>query len=248
MMRQKTVAIVLAGGMGTRMKSDTPKQYIKLGDKPLIYHSLKAFEDSSVDQIILVVGKGEIDYNKEYMIKKYGFNKITKIVEGGLERYDSVYYGLKAISSGEYVLIHDGARPFITVEIIERALNQVKLHPACVVGMPSKDTIKMVNDKGTVSQTLDRSHLWVIQTPQAFSYSIIMEAYKKIMKELESLSDNKKNLLNITDDAMVVEHVLQYPIKLIEGSYFNIKITTPEDLIIGNSIFESIHRGQEKSI
>lgn len=230
----KSVAIVLAAGSGSRMKSDTPKQYMDLGDKPLIYHSLHTFEYSSVDEIILVVGENEIEYNEKHIIEKYNFTKVTKVVEGGSERYLSVYNGLKSIDSADYCLIHDGARPFITAELITNLLKQVEEHKACVVGMPSKDTIKIVDDNNVVTDTPNRDYTWIVQTPQAFSFSLIMKAYDKIINKLKT-SDKNSMRINITDDAMVVEYTTNFPIRLIEGSYKNIKITTPEDIIIGNA-------------
>lgn len=234
----KSVAIVLAAGGGSRMKSNTPKQYMDLGGKPLIYYSLHAFENSDVDEVILVVGENEIDYNKKQIVEKYNFTKVKRVVAGGFERYLSVYNGLKAIDGADYCLIHDGARPFMTSNLITNVLKQVEIHKACVVGMPSKDTIKIVNDENVITDTPNRNYAWIVQTPQAFSYSLIMEAYDKIIKELR-VSDISKEDINITDDAMVVEHTTKHPIKLIEGSYTNIKITTPEDIIIGNTFLKN---------
>mgnify|MGYP000875934441 CR=1 FL=1 len=239
MMKEKSVAIVLAAGSGSRMKSNTPKQYMDLGGKPVIYYSLYAFEISSIDEVILVVGENEIDYNWEHIVKKYNFTKVSKVIAGGDERYLSVFNGLKAIDYADYVLIHDGARPFITIEILEKVLLSVKEHKACVVGMPSKDTIKISDSNNVITSTPDRKYTWIIQTPQAFSYSIIMGAYSKI---IDDISKGLGSNINITDDAMVVEHTSNYPIKLIEGSYLNIKVTTPEDLIIGDIFLKkSLH-------
>ena len=232
-MKKKSVAIILAAGSGSRMKADLPKQYMKLGDKPLIYYSLHAFETSSIDEVILVVGQDEIDYNRTHIIEKYNFTKIKKIVAGGPERYLSVYNGLKAIDSADYVLIHDGARPFVTPFLINNVLNQVQRYKACLVGVPSKDTIKLADEKQMISQTPNRDYVWVIQTPQAFSYALIMEAYDKVINKL---NESGKTNINITDDAMVVEYTTNHPIKLVEGSYSNIKITTPEDIVIGNAM------------
>lgn len=239
MMKEKSVAIVLAAGSGSRMKSNTPKQYMDLGGKPVIYYSLYAFEISSIDEVILVVGENEIDYNWEHIVKKYNFTKVSKVIAGGAERYLSVFNGLKAIDYADYVLIHDGARPFITIEILEKVLLSVKEHKACVVGMPSKDTIKISDSNNVITSTPDRKYTWIIQTPQAFSYSIIMGAYSKI---IDDISKGLGSNINITDDAMVVEYTSNYPIKLIEGSYLNIKVTTPEDLIIGDIFLKkSLH-------
>lgn len=220
----KTVAIVLAGGQGKRMKADCPKQYLLLGGKPVLYYSLKAFEESEVDEIILVVGAGEQEYCEENIVKRYQFKKVTQIVTGGKERYNSVYNGLQAIKEADYVLIHDGARPFLTQEMIKDLIETVKETKACVAGMPVKDTIKLVNEKKEVEESLDRSKVWQIQTPQVFDYQLVKEAYDKLFEQ---------PVANITDDAMVVEQMLGYTITLVETSYKNIKITTPEDLLIG---------------
>lgn len=229
MMIKKKTAIVLSAGSGKRMQSNTPKQYLQLDGKPILYYSLKAFEESSIDEIILVVGKNDIDFCRKTIVDQYNLKKVTTIVEGGVERYHSVHEGLKAIKSTDYVLIHDGARPFITVDIIENTLAQVYQCKACVVGVPSKDTVKLVNESGFVIETPQRDKVWCIQTPQAFSFELIFDAYNKIMNETPT---------NITDDAMVVEYALNYPIKMIMGSYSNIKITTPEDIIMGESLLK----------
>lgn len=219
----KTTAIVLAAGSGKRMNTNVHKQYLLLKEKPVLYYSLKAFEDSQVDEIILVVGAGEIDYCKKDIVEKYGFQKIRAIVEGGKERYHSVYEGLKAADKTDYVLIHDGARPFVTQAIIERTIKAVCEYQACVVGMPVKDTIKIVDSNAYAQETPNRSNVWLVQTPQAFSYPLIYDAYTRMLVDEDTA---------ITDDAMVVEHMTDYKVKLIEGSYQNIKITTPEDLDI----------------
>lgn len=228
---KKTVAIVLAAGQGKRMNSKVHKQYLLLKDKPVLYYSIKAFEDSFIDEIILVVGKDEIPYCQNEIVSKYNFKKVKHIVEGGKERYHSVAFGLKCVIDADYVFIHDGARPFIDSEILERAYNSVKVHNACVVGMPVKDTIKIANDIGFVKDTPNRSLVWSIQTPQVFSFSLIYDAYMKLIEQEQSILAKG---INITDDAMVTEYFCGVPVKLVEGSYRNIKITTPEDLDIAN--------------
>ncbi len=229
MEHKKIVAIILAAGTGKRMQSNIPKQYLVLQDKPILYYALKTFEESNVDEMILVVGNDEIEYCREEIVDKFNFKKVKKILEGGLERYHSVFNGLNAIDYADYVLIHDGARPFISLEVINRTIEEVDTYKACVVGVPSKDTAKIVNEEGIVTETPNRDKVWSVQTPQAFSYEIIKKAY-----ELLFIS-NQKNL-KITDDAMVVEYTLNSPVKLVMGEYTNIKITTPDDLIIGQSI------------
>jgi len=225
MEKQKYAAIVLAAGSGKRMNSQVHKQYLIIQDRPVLYYSLKAFEDSAVDEIVLVVGKGEEEFCRREIVDKYGISKVKAIVEGGKERYHSVFEGLKQTSDADYVLIHDGARPFVNQDIIRRCMQEVQKYQACVVGMPVKDTIKIADEEGYAKQTPDRKNVWMIQTPQTFSYALIYEAYEEMLKTEDTA---------ITDDAMVLERIKGKKSKLIEGSYRNIKITTPEDLLIAN--------------
>lgn len=225
MEKQKYAAIVLAAGSGKRMNSKVHKQYLIIQDRPVLYYSLKAFEDSAVDEIVLVVGKGEEEFCRREIVDKYGISKVKAIVEGGKERYHSVFEGLKQTSDADYVLIHDGARPFVNQDIIRRCMQEVQKYQACVVGMPVKDTIKIADEGGYAKQTPDRKNVWMIQTPQTFSYALIYEAYEEMLKTEDTA---------ITDDAMVLERIKGKKSKLIEGSYRNIKITTPEDLLIAN--------------
>lgn len=225
MEKQKYAAIVLAAGSGKRMNSKVHKQYLIIQDRPVLYYSLKAFEDSAVDEIVLVVGKGEEEFCRKEIVDKYGISKVKAIVEGGKERYHSVFEGLKQTSDADYVLIHDGARPFVNQDIIRRCMQEVQKYQACVVGMPVKDTIKIADEEGYAKQTPDRKNVWMIQTPQTFSYALIYEAYEEVLKTEDTA---------ITDDAMVLERTKDKKSKLIEGSYRNIKITTPEDLLIAN--------------
>ncbi len=225
MEKQKYAAIVLAAGSGKRMNSQVHKQYLIIQDRPVLYYSLKEFEDSAVDEIVLVVGKGEEEFCRREIVDKYGISKVKAIVEGGKERYHSVFEGLKQTSDADYVLIHDGARPFVNQDIIRRCMQEVQKYQACVVGMPVKDTIKIADEGGYAKQTPDRKNVWMIQTPQTFSYALIYEAYEEMLKTEDTA---------ITDDAMVLERIKGKKSKLIEGSYRNIKITTPEDLLIAN--------------
>ncbi len=225
MEKQKYAAIVLAAGSGKRMNSKVHKQYLIIQDRPVLYYSLKAFEDSAVDEIVLVVGKGEEEFCRKEIVDKYGISKVKSIVEGGKERYHSVFEGLKQTSDADYVLIHDGARPFVNQDIIRRCMQEVQKYQACVVGMPVKDTIKIADEEGYAKQTPDRKNVWMIQTPQTFSYALIYEAYEEMIKTEDTA---------ITDDAMVLERIKGKKSKLIEGSYRNIKITTPEDLLIAD--------------
>lgn len=228
-MKEKVIALVLAGGQGKRMQSDVQKQYMQLNDYPVLYYSLKQFEESAVDEIILVVAKGEITYCQKEIVERFCFKKVKQVVEGGKERYESVYHGLQAIDEEGYVLIHDGARPLITNSIIQTSIDGVKKYKACVVGMPVKDTIKIVNEQEVAVETPNRNSLWLVQTPQSFEIGIVKKAYEKMMEAKDTM---------VTDDAMVVEKYEKYPIKLLKGSYENIKITTPEDLVIAKGLLD----------
>lgn len=233
----KTAAIVLSAGRGTRMQSDIPKQYMPLIDKPVLYYSLKAFQDSSVSSIILVTGKEDVEFCQKEIVEKYNITKVSAIVTGGKERYHSVYEGLKQLKDHDYVLIHDGARPCVNVDIIERSIQSAIEEEACVVGMPVKDTIKISNENGYAVETPDRSTLWMIQTPQSFSYSLIYGAYTELMGQMQKGS---QDVPSITDDAMVVEYIYGKKVKLVPGSYTNIKITTPEDIRVAEEFLKKL--------
>lgn len=234
----KTVAVILAAGSGSRMNMDVKKQYMELGGKPLIYYSIKAFEESIIDDIVLVVSRGDVDYVRSEIVQKYGFDKVTAVVEGGLYRYHSVRLGLEAADPKcDYAFIHDGARPFITDEIIMRTLHAVKEYGACAVGMPVKDTIKIADEDGFAVSTPDRNLTWSIQTPQAFSYKLILDLQRKLDREEGELMARG---INVTDDAMVVEYFSDKKVKLVEGSYNNIKITTPDDIPAAESILRQM--------
>ena len=230
----KITAIVLAAGSGSRMKSKTKKQFIEIKGKPVIWYSLFEFEKSRVDEIILVTGKEDIDYCKKEIVEKYNLKKIKNVVAGGSERYESVYNGLKEVT-GNIVLIHDGARPLINNEIIERSIEGTIKSDACVVGVPVKDTIKRANKEGYIIDTPNRSELWITQTPQSFKTDLVKMAYKKMKEELE-----KGGCLDvkITDDAMVVEEFTTNQVRFVQGDYKNIKVTTPEDIDIAELFIE----------
>lgn len=225
-MADKVTAIVLAAGKGSRMNRDIPKQYLDLLGKPVLFYSLQAFEESAVDEVILVVGRGEEEYCRKKLIQNYGLNKVKYIAEGGAERYHSVQQGLNRASDASYVLIHDGARPLITPSIINAAINKVKKCKACVVGMPAKDTMQLVDKGGNIISTPDRSRLWMAQTPQCFEYELVLSSYNKAIAAGDS---------SITDDAMVVRRYGEaVDMCMLEGSYENIKITTPEDIDVAS--------------
>ena len=229
--KERNVAVILAAGRGSRMHSAVQKQYLHVGGKPVLYYSLKQFEEfEGVDEIILVTGKEEIEYCREAIVDAFGLKKVKQIIPGGKERYHSVYEGLRAAGDCDYVFIHDGARPFPDRAMLERALKAVRQYKACVVGMPVKDTIKLADEEEFAVETPDRSRLWMVQTPQVFDCSLIRDAYTVMME---------KKLSGITDDAMVLEKVTGRKVKLVEGSYRNIKITTPEDLLVAEAFLSS---------
>ncbi len=225
------IAVVLAAGKGKRMAIDTPKQYLHLFGHPIIWYSLKACEeDPQINAVILVCGPDETEYCRERIVKPYRFQKVAAVIEGGAERYDSVWRALQEIRRQKeaglipactYVLVHDGARPLLNAQILGRCLEGVREHGACAAGMPAKDTIKICDEKGTVLQTPDRAALWTVQTPQTFEYDLLYGAYRKMYENLPQ---------GITDDAMVVEQMTDHKVTMIMGSYRNIKITTPEDM------------------
>ena len=217
-----TSAIILAAGKGQRMGTELPKQFLSMGDDMLLTKTIRVFEESSVIQdIVLVTSEDWIGFCKTEIVDREGFRKVRKIVAGGKERYDSVYQGLLACPNADYVFIHDGARPFVTEEILVRTQEAVEKYEACAVGVPSKDTVKIVDGDGFVESTPPRENVWNIQTPQAFSYPLIRAAH-------EVVRDN--NMTGITDDAMIIERSRLAKVKLVMGSYYNIKITTPEDM------------------
>ena len=238
MERKHCTAIVLAAGQGKRMGTKVHKQYLLISGRPVLYYSLDTFQKSGIiDEIYLVTGAGEEEYCRNDIVKQYGFDKVTKILTGGAERYHSVWNALQEVEEGGYVFIHDGARPFVDEEIIARAYDEVCAYGACVVGMPVKDTIKQADENGYVAGTPDRDRLWMVQTPQVFSTELVKGAYRMLMRE---------TYIHVTDDAMVVETMLGHPVKLVCGSYENIKITTPEDLDIGEIFAKKMQKLEKK--
>jgi 2-C-methyl-D-erythritol 4-phosphate cytidylyltransferase len=218
--------VIVAAGSGSRMKRDINKQFIKLDGKEIIAYTIEKFYKSEdIDDIVIVIKESEEKYFIENIINKYGFDNI-KLAYGGKERQDSVYNGIKKLNRNcEIVLIHDGARPFVNEDIIKNSIEEAKENNAVVVGVPVKDTIKVVDSDGNIVDTPNRSLLWSVQTPQSFKYEIITKAYEYAYS----------NDYYGTDDAMLVEHI-GYNVKMIEGSYDNIKITTEEDLHFGIQI------------
>lgn len=236
--REKTAAVVLAAGRGRRMQSDIPKQYMLLNGRPLICYALKVFQDSFVDEIVLVTESGEEERCRKEIVEKFGFTKVAAIAAGGSERCFSVANGIKAVSSDcDYIFIHDGARPFVTEEILERGLETVQEYGACVAAMPAKDTIRIADENNFSVSTPRRDRVWLMQTPQIFEASLIRIAYDKLLQEADRLAAEG---IPVTDDAMAVETLLHHPVRLFPASYENIKITTPEDLITAAGFLKKI--------
>lgn len=217
----KVCAIILAGGKGKRMEQNISKQFIEVNKKPILYYTLNSFKKCEcIDEIVLVLPKDEIEYCKKEVLGKYSIY-VDKIVEGGEERQDSVYNGLNALEECDVVLIHDGARPFVSQKIIEDGIKYAKIYKAAAPGIMPKDTIKVKTEDGFSKETPDRKTLCAVQTPQCFNYKLIKECHEKI----------KKEHVTVTDDTMVVEK-FHNKVYLFDGEYINIKITTPEDLAL----------------
>ena len=210
----KTVAIVLAAGSGSRMNADVKKQFLELAGKPILYYSLNAFQNSFIDEIILVTSKEDIEFCKNEIVKKYDFNKVRCIVEGGRERYHSVMHGLKMIQSCDYVYVHDAARPLVDEEMLERLKAGVEEFGSAVAAVETKDTIKIVDNENYVISTPSRNTVWIIQTPQVFKFSTITDAYERLRMRLQNISAED---IPITDDAMVVEKFHKFKGKTDQG-------------------------------
>lgn len=216
--------IIPAAGQGKRMGAGKNKLLLELNDVPVLIHTLRVFEqDPQCEGIILAIS-AEDEKPFRTLLERYNIQKVSRLVYGGKERQYSVYNGLMAANTDDVILVHDGARPFIDVQYIHELVEVAKDHGAAVVAVPVKDTIKRVHHKKVV-ETVDRSSLWAIQTPQAFRISILKEAHKNALET---------NFLG-TDEASLVER-LPYPVKIVEGSYDNIKLTTKEDLYFAEAI------------
>lgn len=214
-------AIVLAGGRGKRMGAVQSKQYIDLNGKPILYYTLKQFINNNlINKIFLVVPEDELEYCKLKVLNKYKLS-VDELIIGGKERQDSVYNALVKAEGTDIILIHDGARPFVSQRIINDAVKYAKIYKATAPGVVPKDTIKVKNEDNFSIHTPVRSNLMAVQTPQAFDYDMIYECHKKI----------RQKGIEVTDDTMVVE-LFNNKVYLYDGEYTNIKITTPEDLIL----------------
>ena len=267
----KCTAVILAAGNGSRMKSSVAKQFLELAGKPLIYYALSTVEKSKViDDCILVTGEEDLEKMRTEIVEKYGFQKVKAVIPGGSERCFSVAKAMRFLaedvqspeadvgpqeqeepgSSGKsYVFIHDGARPFLTEEILERTYQAVLEHDACVAAMPCKDTVKLADREGFAEITPDRKTVWTVQTPQVFERSLIIGAYARFEAARNGASntdgkDKKETerlpgMATVTDDAGVVENFTDARVKLVEGAYSNIKVTTPEDMVIAEALMKA---------
>jgi 2-C-methyl-D-erythritol 4-phosphate cytidylyltransferase len=223
----KVTVLVPAAGMGRRMGKAVAKQFLPLGDKPMLAHTLLVFQRASeIDEIIPILSQEDMEMCLREVIEQYHITKVKTLVVGGKERQDSVSNGLQKLEKdASIVMIHDGVRPFVTNEMIRESVELARKGESVVVGVPIKDTIKEVDDKKTVRHTLERSRLWAVQTPQTFPVKILKRAYE----------ESYKNKIYATDDASLVEH-MGIPVHVIMGSYDNIKITTPDDLILAEEL------------
>lgn len=220
------IVLIPAAGMGRRMGAATNKQYLALGDRPVLAHTLAIFDSHPlIDQILVISPEAEIDFCRSEVVERFAFRKVQGIIAGGAERQESVANGLAAANPVEddLVLVHDGVRPFFPAALIPEVVATARKVGGCVVGVPVKDTVKRVAD-GRISATLERRQLWLAQTPQAFPAAVLLRAHA------QAAQDGFRG----TDDASLVER-LGLPVVMLPGSERNIKITTPEDLILARA-------------
>ena len=218
--------VVPAAGLGKRMGMDEPKQFLKFHGQPILIHTLTLFESfPEIDEMVVVADHKEIGRTQK-MIKEAGLQKVTHVVPGGKERQESVYLGLKKIST-DWVMVHDAVRPFVSHEAVSRLLEAARMHGAAILAVPVKDTVKMVDDAGIVENTPDRKRLWAVQTPQAFRREVLLSAHEHFSKR-ETVA---------TDDSMLVEE-MGVDVRVVLGEYTNIKLTTPDDLYLAEAIYQ----------
>lgn len=244
MNKKQCTAVVLAAGSGSRMHSKVAKQFMEVQGKPLVFYALNTIEESDViDNCILVTGENDISYVKKEIVEKYRFEKVCAVIAGGNERYASVANAIRYIGNNKdkfdingFVFIHDGARPFLTEQILADTYKAVEECGACVAAVPSKDTVKLVDTNRFAVETPDRRLVWNVQTPQVFDAKLIVEAYAKLDEEAEKHAGEK---LPVTDDASVVELFTTCKVKMVEASYQNIKVTTPEDIFVAEAFLSA---------
>ena len=225
----KTVAIIPAGGYGKRMGADVSKQYLLLNGIPVLVHTLRVFQELPlIDDIFLIVPADDVEFVKLGVVEEYGLTRVSRVLPGGMERQDSVRNGIELVGP-EYdvVVIHDGVRPFVTADLICAVVSEVAAESAVTLGVPVKDTVKVVDSQRWIKGTLDRNEVWLTQTPQAFRRDIIKTAYEAAYK------DHHYG----TDDASLVERI-GVGVKMIFGSYYNIKITTKDDIVLADALMK----------
>lgn len=234
----ENTCILLAAGKGQRLGGPVPKQYQQLSGKPLMAWSLTAFVKSPViSDIVLVIPEGDEMYVRESILSKIpgADQKVRVLVPGGAQRYLSVGNGLSAITwDCDYVFVHDGARPMIQEETIERLLADAKTYGSAIAGVRSKDTVRITDEDGCGISTPDRRNVWIVQTPQVFRKDLLDRAYEKLWKEPERAK-------SITDDGMVVETFAGVSVHMCEASYDNLKVTTPDDLAAAEVLLSHRH-------
>lgn len=226
----RTVALIPAGGMGLRMGGTVRKQFRALGGLPLLVYSLRVFQSSPViDAVVLAVPEADLHYCRTEIIERHGFTKITHVVAGGRERQDSVRHALAVVEEVvDLIVIHDAVRPFVTDSMVQRVVEAAAKDGAAIIALPMRDTVKQVSDDHLIERTVDRKPLWLAQTPQAFRRDWLKEAHRKAHAEG----------IVATDDAFLLEW-MGHPVRVLEGSGENIKVTRAEDLIIGEAILAS---------
>ncbi|AIS58697.1 2-C-methyl-D-erythritol 4-phosphate cytidylyltransferase [Listeria ivanovii] len=227
--------VFLAAGQGKRMNAKQNKMWLDLVGEPIFIHALRPFlADDRCSKVIVVCQETERNHVKNWLQQLDVAEKRTKIVKGGSERQFSVAAGLEHCGTEQVVLVHDGARPFVTIDIINRLLDGVKANKAAICAVKVKDTVKRVTD-GIVQETVDRENLWQVQTPQAFELHILQKAHQ-LAKEEKFLG---------TDEASLVERI-PIPVSIVQGSYYNIKLTTPEDMPLAKAILGEMTNTKKK--
>ncbi len=225
------VALIPAAGQGRRLGAEKPKAFLPLGPIPILAHTLQRLEACpQVDEILPLVPPGKGVIWTEEIVRQSGLKKVFQVLPGGKERQESVSIGLKAIQGkADWVIIHDGVRPFVLPELIERTLSEVRRWNAVVVALPAHETLKEVSPAKEVLKTVDRRHLWMIQTPQSFEFNLIFRAHEQARKD---------GFLG-TDDSSLVER-MGISVRIVEGSRFNFKITTSEDLVLAEALLKHL--------
>ena len=236
-MDEWVAVVVPAGGSGTRMGNESPKQFLQLGGVPLLIHALRVFESSrTIAEIVVVVPRDSVTYCQEELLPQFAFSKIGTVIAGGARRQDSVWNGLQAVDERtKIVVVHDAVRPFVTGAMVEEVVGGARTHGAAIVAIPLHDTVKQVTPDGMIETTLDRQRLWSAQTPQAFDVELLREAHRS----------SREAGVEATDDAFLVE-LIGHRVAIVNGSPDNIKVTRPEDLVMGEAILAA--RGSRPSL